>query len=92
MSKLLFIPFSVIGGILAGAIGKKTFDLIWGAIDNEEAPEPKYREISFAKLVAALVLEGAIFRAIRGLIDHGTRHAFQKVTGSWPGEEQPEHA
>lgn len=92
MSKFLFIPFSVIGGILAGAVGKKTFEAIWGAFDDEEAPEPKHREISLAKLLAALVLEGAIFRAIRGLIDHGTRHAFQKMTGSWPGEEQPEHA
>jgi Protein of unknown function (DUF4235) len=92
MSKILFIPFSVIGGILAGAIGKKTFELIWGAIDDAEAPEPKHREIPFVKLLAALVLEGAIFRAIRGLIDHGTRHAFQKMTGSWPGEEQPEQA
>ena len=27
-----------------------------------------------------------------GLIDHGSRHAFEKMTGSWPGEEQPEHA
>ena len=92
MSKFLFVPFSVIGGILAGAIGKKIFELIWGAIDDEEAPEPKHREISFAKLVAALLLEGAIFRAIRGLIDHGSRHAFQKMTGSWPGEEKPEEA
>jgi hypothetical protein len=92
MSKFLFIPVSVIGGILAGAAGKKTFELIWAAFDDEEAPEPKHREISFVKLVAALILEGAIFRAIRGLIDHGSRHAFQKMTGSWPGEEQPDHA
>jgi hypothetical protein len=92
MSKFLFIPFSVSGGLIAGAIGKKTFELIWGAFDDEEAPEPKHREISFVKLVAALVLEGAIFRAIRGLIDHGSRHAFRKLTGNWPGEEQPDHA
>ena len=92
MSKFLFIPFSVIGGILAGAVGKKTFELIWGAFDDEEAPEPKHREVPVVKLVAALILEGAIFRAIRGLIDHGARHAFAKMTGSWPGEEQPEHA
>ena len=92
MSKFLFIPFSVLGGILAGAVGKKIFELVWGAFDDEEAPEPKHREISRVKLVAALILEGAIFRAIRGLIDHGSRHAFQKMTGSWPGEERPEEA
>ena len=92
MSKLLFIPFSVLGGILAGAIGKKTFELIWGAFDDEDAPEPKHREISLVKLILALLVQGAIFRAVRGLSDHGSRHAFQKMTGSWPGEEQPEEA
>ena len=92
MSKLLFIPFSVIGGILAGVVGKKTFEAIWGAFDDEEAPDPKYRRIPLKKLIPALVLEGAIFRAVRGLFDHGARHAFQKLTGSWPGEEQPEKA
>jgi Protein of unknown function (DUF4235) len=92
MSKFLFIPFSVIGGILAGAVGKKTFELIWGAFDDEDAPEPKHREIPLVKLIVALIVEGAIFRAIRGLIDHGSRHAFQRMTGSWPGEERPEEA
>jgi Protein of unknown function (DUF4235) len=92
MTKLLFIPFSVIGGILAGALGKKTFEALWGVIDDQEAPEPKHRNISLKKLLPALVLEGAIFRAVRGLFDHGARHAFQRLTGSWPGEEQPEQA
>jgi hypothetical protein len=92
VSKFLFIPFSVIRGILAGAVGKKTFELIWGAFEDEDAPEPKHREIPIVKLVIALILEGAIFRAVRGLIDHGSRHAFQRMTGTWPGEEQPEEA
>ena len=90
MSKFLFIPFSVLGGMLAGVIGKKTFELIWGAFDDEDAPEPKHREISLVKLIVALLVQGAIFRAVRGLVAHGSRHAFQKLTGSWPGEEQPE--
>ena len=90
MSKFLFIPFSVLGGMLAGVIGKKTFELIWGAFDDEDAPEPKHREISLVKLIVALLVQGALFRAVRGLVDHGSRHAFQKLTGSWPGEEQPE--
>jgi len=91
VSKLLFVPFSVAGGILAGIVGKKAFEALWSVIDDEQAPDPKYREISLKKLVPALVLEGAIFTAVRGLFDHGARHAFQRLTGSWPGEEQPEN-
>lgn len=92
MTKLLFIPFSVIAGIIAGALSKKTFETLWGVLDDHEAPEPKHRDISLKKLIPALVLQGAIFRAIRGLFDHGARQAFQRLTGSWPGDEQPEHA
>ena len=39
------------------------------------------------KLVAALVVEGAIFRLAKGLTDHGTRSAFAKLTGRWPGDD-----
>lgn len=92
MSKILFVPFSVLGGILAGVVGKKTFEGLWGAFAHEEPPDPKHREIAWKKLIPALVLEGAIFRAARGLVDHGVRQVFRKLTGSWPGEESPETA
>jgi hypothetical protein len=90
VSKILFVPFSVIGGLLAGFVGKKTFEALWSVIDDAEAPDPKHREISVKKLVPALLLQGAIFRATRGLFDHGSRQAFNRLTGSWPGEERPE--
>ena len=73
MSKLLFIPFSAIGAILAGIVGKKTFQALWSAFDDHEAPDPEHRDITLKKLIPALVLEGAIFRAVRGLFDHGAR-------------------
>ena len=87
--KFLFLPISIAGGLLAGLIGKKIFEQVWGLIDEEEAPEPKHREIPYLKLAAALLVEGAIFRLIRGLFDHGARRAFARATGSWPGEERP---
>jgi hypothetical protein len=87
MTKILFLPFSVIGGILAGFVGKKTFESIWHLFDDQDAPDPKNREIAWTKLVTALLLQGAIFRTVRGLMDHGSRSAFSKLTGTWPGEK-----
>ncbi|MGI8713477.1 MAG: DUF4235 domain-containing protein [Solirubrobacteraceae bacterium] len=87
---LVFKPIGIVSGLLAGLIGKKIFELLWGAIDDQDAPEPKYREVSLGKLAAALVLEGAIFRLIRGLAEHGARHGFATLTHEWPGEERPE--
>jgi hypothetical protein len=85
MTKILFLPFSVVGGILAGFVGKKTFESLWQLFDDQEAPDPKDREIAWTRLLAALLLQGAIFRTVRGLMDHGSRSAFSKLTGTWPG-------
>jgi hypothetical protein len=89
--KLVFTPFSILLGLAAGMVGRKIFEQIWGLIDKDEPPHPQHRETGgLPKLLGALVLEGAIFRLVRGLADHGARHSVAKVTGSWPGEERPE--
>jgi hypothetical protein len=88
--KFVFMPISIIGGIIAGLIGKKVFEQIWGLLDDQEPPDAKHREVEYPKLAAALLLEGAIFRLVRGYFDHGSRLAFQRAMGTWPGEERPE--
>jgi hypothetical protein len=88
--KILFLPFSILSGVIAGFLSKKIFDGIWGLFDKEEAPEAEHKEISIAKLAIALIIEGAIFRAVRGLTDHEARRRFYNLTGKWPGDEAPE--
>jgi hypothetical protein len=90
--KFLFLPFSIAAGLLAGFLSKKIFDGIWRLFADEEAPEAEHREISLIKLILALAIEGAVFRAVKGLVDHGARHGFERATGTWPGEEAPERA
>jgi hypothetical protein len=88
--KFIFAPIGIVLGLIAGMLGSKIFERIWGLIDEQEPPKPEHREFSWPKLVVALLIEGAIFRLVKGLIDHGTRTSFAKLTGSWPGEEAPE--
>jgi len=88
--KFIFAPIGIVLGLIAGMIGSKIFERIWGLIDDQEPPKPELREFSWPKLLAALLIEGAIFRLVKGLVDHGTRTSFAKLTGSWPGEEAPE--
>ena len=90
MAKVLFIPFSVAGSLLAGLIATKIFEKIWGLIDDQEPPEAEHRQASWAKLVPAVALEGAIFRATRTVADRGARRAFYRATGTWPGEDHPD--
>jgi hypothetical protein len=88
MTKILFTPFRIISGILAGAVAKKTFERLWGLFDHEAAPESDQRGVPWKKLIAALVLQGAIFRVVRGLIDRSSREMFSRATGTWPGKQR----
>lgn len=90
MTKVLFLPFSVGGALVAGYAAKALFERVWEMIDDEEPPDSKHREISLGKLLVASALEGAIFRAVKEAADHGSRRAFFNLTGAWPGEEEPE--
>jgi Protein of unknown function (DUF4235) len=90
VKKVAFTPFSVGAGLVAGLIAKKTFALIWGMIDDEEAPKPEHRNVQVGKLLLAVGIEGTIFALVKGLVDHGSRHAFLRLTGAWPGDEEPE--
>jgi len=71
MTQILYVPFSVVGGIFAGFVGKKTFQGLWRLFDDQDAPNPKDREIAWTKLMAALLLQGAIWRGVRALRDQG---------------------
>ena len=90
MAKLLFIPVSIVGSLIAGAVSRKIFDQVWGLVDEEEPPDSKHRDIEWGKLVLAAAIQGAIFRVMKEASDHYTRRAFYRTTGSWPGEERPE--
>lgn len=86
------MPISIVAGLLAGQLAKKLFTKVWGEIIDEEPPDPKHREIVLWQLAGALLVEGASARLVRGLADHGLRHAWTRSTGEWPGEERPQPA
>ncbi len=90
MARILFAPLSILGGLLAGFLGSKLFEFIWGRIDTEEPPQPENRETTWLKLGIALALQGAIFRLVRGWFDHGARRAFLRGTHTWPGDTEPD--
>ena len=88
--KILFAPIGIIAGLLAGIAAQKLFERLWAVIDDEEPPAPDQREVAIPKLVAALLVEGAIFRLVKGITDRGVRSGVTRLTGRWPGEERAE--
>ena len=90
MAKLLFIPFSILGGLLAGLLGRQLFAGLWRLIDDQEAPDASHRDAEWWKVVAASSLKGAVFAGTKAAADRGSRSAFMSLTGSWPGEKKPD--
>ena len=85
MEKLIFVPISLI----AGLIGKRLFGVIWGVIDDQEPPKPEHRDVQIGKLLLALTIEGIVFSLTRGIVNHAARHTYARLTGSWPGDQRP---
>jgi hypothetical protein len=85
--KILFAPIGIVAGLFAGVAAQKAFERLWALVDDEEPPAPDQRQVSIPKLVAALLVEGAIFRLVKGITDHGVRGAVTRLTGRWPGED-----
>ena len=87
--KLIYKPFGLILGLLAGILGRKLFDFIWGRIDDREVPEATTLEVTWRRTVAVAALEGAIYKVTRSAVDRSGAYAWHYLTGIWPGERRP---
>ena len=89
MIKLLYKPFSlmfsVLGGLVAGAIFKQIWKLVAG---EEDTPNATDADRGWREILIAAALQGAIFGVIKATIDRSAAEGTQKVTGTWPGDEQ----
>lgn len=85
LAKLVFAPVGIGFGLLAGFLAQKGFERLWAVFDDEEPPEPSESMPPMSKLVPALLVEGAVFRITKGLVDYGARRGFARMTGRWPG-------
>jgi hypothetical protein len=90
--KLIYKPFGIIFGLLAGLVSKKLFDVVWGLFDDEEPPKPTTQETSWPKVVAAAAVQGVTFKVTRAAVDRAGATGYQHLTGVWPGEKKPDEA
>ena len=80
--KPLGLLFSVLGGILAGAVFKK----VWTALSGEEAPEATSPEHSTKEVLLAAAAHGAVFATVKAAVDRAGAKGFKKITGTDPGK------
>jgi Protein of unknown function (DUF4235) len=87
---LIYKPFGIMLGILAGLLGKRLFNFAWTKIDDREPPEATTEETSWRRLLAASAVQGVIFKLTRVVVDRYGAVGWRYLTGVWPGEKRPE--
>lgn len=87
---LLYKPIGLALALIAAMIGRKAFDVVWTKIADEEPPEATTRQADWPKILVVAVIQGAIFKFIRVIVDRFGAKAWKYLTGTWPGEEVPD--
>ena len=87
MARLVYRPIglfvSVLGGILAGALFKQ----LWTRMSaKEDPPRAKESEYGWREILPAAALQGALFGLVKAAVDRSGARAFERLTGSWPGD------
>ena len=88
--KVIYKPFGILLGLLAGFASKKIFEQIWGLIDKEEPPKPTTEEATWPKVLGAAAVQGITFRVTRAAVDRVGAKGYAGLTGVWPGEKRPD--
>jgi hypothetical protein len=86
--KLLYKPLGLALGALAGAISGAVVRRVWRRVAHESStPEATDGGYGWREVVAAAALQGAVFGAVKALVDRAGATGFARVTGVWPGEK-----
>jgi len=85
-SKLVYRPVGLLAGAAAGLVAGAVFKQVWRlAGGDSDAPDALDEERSWAEILAAAALQGAIFALVKAAVDRGTARGVQRMTGDWPG-------
>jgi len=90
--KIVYKPFGLVLGVLAGILSQKVFNAVWGIFDKEEPPKPTTEEADWPKVIAAAAVQGVTFRVTRATVDRLGAQGFRYFTGFWPGEKHQDES
>ncbi len=87
-AKILYRPFGIVGSILAGVVSAQVFKQVWkraSAGEGADAPSALQSEYDIKQILVAAAVQGAVFAAVKALVDRAGARAFERWTGEWPG-------
>ncbi|MEU6306838.1 DUF4235 domain-containing protein [Streptomyces chartreusis] len=85
-SKVAYKPLGLVLGAVSGVIAGAVFKQAWKMLGHDEdAPDATDEERTWAEVVLAATLQGAIFAAVKAAVDRSGATATRRLTGTWPG-------
>jgi uncharacterized protein DUF4235 len=88
-AKILYQPLGLVSSVVAGIIAGQVFKQVWKHAtpgDQEDAPKALESEYDLREVLIAALVQGAIFAAVKALVNRGGARAFERWTGEWPGD------
>jgi pectin methylesterase-like acyl-CoA thioesterase len=84
--KLLYKPFAMLCGLIAGAVSRRIARALWRLVDDEAPPTPTTEPAAWSKVLGAAAIEGLAFSVTRAAVDRAGARGFERIFGVWPGE------
>ncbi|EKX62372.1 DUF4235 domain-containing protein [Streptomyces ipomoeae] len=86
---LAYKPLGFALGWVSGALASLAFRKTWKAVRHEDdAPDALDRDRGWGEVLLAAALQGAIFAAVRSVVDRTGAKAIERSTGVWPASEK----
>lgn len=87
MMKLLYKPFAILAAVVASLAAGAIFKRLWRLLAKEtEMPRALEQQRGWAEVVAAGLLRGAVFGAVKALVHRAFANEYFRRTGVWPGK------
>lgn len=87
MIRLLYKPFALLVGMLAGLLASQAFRRLWGMLSDEPPADPDDRDATWREVLVAATAQGAVYSLVQALIRRGGAKWFERATGVWPGDD-----
>jgi len=87
-AKILYRPVGIVSSIAGGLLASVIFKQVWKRVsagDGVDPPGPLESEYAFKEIMLAAVIQGAIYSAVKTVIQRQGARTFQRATGEWPG-------
>jgi hypothetical protein len=88
--KILYKPFGIVCGLIAGFLSKRLFTSLWSKVDEDAPPKATTEQTTWSKVLGATALRALTFSLTRAAVDRIGAKSFKHLTGIWPGEKRAE--